>query len=99
MDETAKKLAELQDQVDTLRGETFAFHMILGRLTKALADASPETLAVVRLAFDQASGYAEDITIQLGISVSPKHTAQALNIVEKMCAVALRGHIQPRHGV
>jgi hypothetical protein len=94
MDDTPKKLAELQDQVDTLKGQTLALYAVLGQLTHALANSSPEALAVVRLAFDEAASQAELVAIAFGERASPKETVEALRRVEELRRAALRDHEQ-----
>jgi hypothetical protein len=94
MDDTTKKLAELQDQVDTLKGETLALYAVLGPLARSLANSSPEVLAVVRHAFDEAASYAEHVAIAFGERASPKHTVKALGLVEELRSAALRDHEQ-----
>lgn len=92
-------MESVQQQLDTLKGETLALQMILGSLCTRLYQISPQTGSAVRAAFDDAAGFAEQIAIACGETASPQHTVEALRIVEKMRAVAVRDHHQPRHGV
>src|SRR5262245_34743983 len=77
-------MESVQQQLDTLKGQAIAAHIVLGSLGKALADSSPDALGLIERAFDNAANNAEHMAIRSGKAASPKQTVEVLRIVEEM---------------
>jgi hypothetical protein len=84
-------MESVQEQIDTLKGQVLAAHIIIGFLCKALAGASLETRGIVERAFDDAANTAEHAALAFGKTVSSKHTVEALRLVEEMRSAIIDG--------